>query len=175
MASRRRQTGATDQGWLWSLRFSGYSALVFGLVVLAVASLAPNVTQLVAQRQQIAELSRSVTEDRDEVERLKAERERWNDKTFVTSQARDRLYFVKPGEVSFIVINDIDQGALTGTAGDISDEVEAASVQWPSALLGSIVNSGGARTVSEVPGAVPDPDTTEPAPADGATPTPAGE
>ena len=40
------------------------------------------------------------------MQRLRDERERWNDETFIVTQARERLYYVMPGEVSYLVIDD---------------------------------------------------------------------
>ena len=40
------------------------------------------------------------------MQRLRDERERWNDETFIMTQARERLYYVMPGEVSYLVIDD---------------------------------------------------------------------
>ena len=36
---------------------------------------------------------------------MQAERDRWQDPVYIRSQARDRLYYVLPGEVSYLVMD----------------------------------------------------------------------
>ncbi|WEK62571.1 MAG: septum formation initiator family protein [Candidatus Microbacterium colombiense] len=71
-------------------------------------------------------LHRSATEDRrargvrgrseDQIAALETERERWRDPAYITTQARERLYYVKPGEVVYLIDNDLDPAALPARA-----------------------------------------------------------
>ena len=78
---------------------------------------------------------------------MQAERDRWQDPVYIRSQARDRLYYVLPGEVSYLVM-DTDGLDLTDTSGtvgaklaaqrnadEISLEVAAANENWVDALI----------------------------------------
>src|SRR4051794_22312867 len=47
---------SAPEHWLRNIRFSGFSVLMLGLLVLAVIVLAPNLRILIEQRQQIAQL-----------------------------------------------------------------------------------------------------------------------
>ena len=58
-------------------------------------------------RQQIAALERSVEVSRDDVADLERQRDRWTDPAYITTQARERLYYVRPGEVVYLVDNDL--------------------------------------------------------------------
>lgn len=134
--------------WLRGIRFSGFSLLMMGLLVLGVVVLAPNISAFVEQRQQIADLHAQLTEDGDTVDRLTAERERWNDSTFIMTQARERFFYVKPGEVSFLVINDLDAAALADVDEPVSDELTTTDTDWTEALLASLLSSAYAEEVT---------------------------
>ena len=90
---------------------------MMGVLVLAVVVLAPTIAAFAQQRQQIAELRAAVSAQEEEVQRLRDERERWNDETFIMTQARERLYYVMPGEVSYLVIDDRTGGGEGGCRG----------------------------------------------------------
>ncbi|KQQ94787.1 hypothetical protein ASF62_10045 [Leifsonia sp. Leaf325] len=130
------------------LRFSGFSLIMMGLAVLAVIVLAPAAQSWVAQRQQIAALQQAVAAEKSEVESLTAERERWNDKTFITTQARERLAYVMPGEVSFLVINDLPAAAAAEPA-PVSTEVQATKSDWMQSLFASTMAAGLAPIAPE--------------------------
>nr|WP_082510356.1 septum formation initiator family protein [Leifsonia sp. Leaf325] len=145
-AALRRESAAG--GWMRGLRFSGFSLIMMGLAVLAVIVLAPAAQSWVAQRQQIAALQQAVAAEKSEVESLTAERERWNDKTFITTQARERLAYVMPGEVSFLVINDLPAAAAAEPA-PVSTEVQATKSDWMQSLFASTMAAGLAPIAPE--------------------------
>ncbi|GAB3616502.1 hypothetical protein GCM10027416_10590 [Okibacterium endophyticum] len=116
-------------------------------MVIGVIVIAPTLKTFVEQRQQIASLQAAVDADASEIENLEDERERWNDSTFVMTQARDRLYYVNPGEISFIVINDIDPALLGDYREPVSDELTTTTVSWGETMLASIMSAGLAETV----------------------------
>jgi cell division protein FtsB len=133
--------------WLRGIRFSGFSLLMMGLLVLGVVVLAPNIKAFVEQRQQIADLNAQLAEDRDTVERLTTERERWDDSTFVMTQARERFFYVNPGEVSFLIINDLDAAVLADVDEPVSDELTTTDTDWTEALLASLLSAAYADEV----------------------------
>ncbi|UCR88976.1 FtsB family cell division protein [Mycetocola spongiae] len=136
------ESTAARAGWVRRLRFSGFSAIMLGVIIVGVLIVAPNLKMYVEQRQQIAALEKLVAEDKTVVKDLTAERQRWNDKTYIETQARDRLYYVNPGEITFIVKNDLDPGRLGGSQPPISEEVQATSSDWSRGLLGSFLEAG---------------------------------
>ncbi|MEL4317741.1 septum formation initiator family protein [Leifsonia sp. YIM 134122] len=142
----RRESAAG--GWMRGLRFSGFSLIMMGLAVLAVVVLAPTAQSWVTQRQQIAALQQAVAAEKSEVDSLTAERERWNDKTFITTQARERLAYVMPGEVSFLVINDLPASAAAEPA-PVSTEVQATKSDWMQSLFASTMAAGLAPVAPE--------------------------
>jgi cell division protein FtsB len=152
---------AARAGWLSGIRFSGFSLIMMGVLVLAVVVLAPTIAAFAAQRQQIAELRAAVSAQEDEVQRLHDERERWNDETFIMTQARERLYYVMPGEVSYLVIDDRTEAAKADAADEVSAEVTESKGDWMRTLLDSVMTAGLAPAPSapaapaEVPAGAP--------------------
>lgn len=156
-------TDAARAGWLRGIRFSGFSLIMMGVLVLAVVVLAPSIAAFAQQRQQIAELRAAVSAQEEEVQRLRDERERWNDETFIVTQARERLYYVMPGEVSYLVIDDRAAGTAADAATEVSAEVTETKGDWMRTLLDSVMTAGLAPAAT-------DPATTPGTPIDPATP-----
>jgi cell division protein FtsB len=151
-------------GWLRSLRLSGFSVLLLGILVLGVVVLAPNLKTFLEQRQQIAVLQASVADTQAKVDAQQAERERWNDQSYVMTQARDRLFYALPGEVSYIIINDVDPASLPTAETPVSDTLVDAKSDWLDGLLASLVATGysPAPTATD-PAQTPSPAQTTPA------------
>jgi cell division protein FtsB len=80
--------------------------MLTGVLVVLVLLLAPYIHPWVTQRSQIEANDEKVRELRDEVERLTAQRRRWDDPAYVRAQARDRLRRVMPGETRYMVFDD---------------------------------------------------------------------
>jgi len=141
-ATTTTSPAAVRAGWLSGIRFSGFSLIMVGVLVLAVVVLAPTVAAFAQQRQQIAELRAAVSAQEEEVQRLRDERERWNDETFIMTQARERLYYVMPGEVSYLVIDDRSDAAKADAATEVSAEVTESKGDWMRTLLDSVMIAG---------------------------------
>lgn len=137
-------------GWLRGIRFSGFSLVMMGILVLAVVVLAPSLHSYAAQQQQIADLRADVQAAKATVDDARAQRERWNDRTYVITQARERLSYVLPGDISFLVINDLPTGAPAVDTTPVSKHIqEDDQVNWMRSMFASIMTaglgSGGAR------------------------------
>jgi cell division protein FtsB len=149
--------------WLGGIRLSGFMVIMLGLVVLAAFVLVPTIGMYVDQRQQIAALEAAVEVSREEVADLEAQRERWTDPAYITTQARERLYYVRPGEVVYLVDNDLPPERVPQEQAAVSDEVEQTRTDWMAQLVRSVTTAGLAQTVRAPAGGVPD---------EGPTPTP---
>lgn len=103
-ASRKRTRGSSQRvdvrEWASGIRLSAFSVIMLSLVVLGAWVLVPTLGTFIDQRQKIAALEASVKVSEDEIADLIAERERWSDPAYITTQARERLYYVKPGRSS---------------------------------------------------------------------------
>ena len=134
-----RQVAST---WLSGIRFSGFSIIMMGVLVLAVVVLAPSIAEYADQRQQIAELKAEVAAQEAAVAELAEERERWNDETFIVTQARERLYYVRPGEVSYLVIDDRTVPSAASLDRSVSAEVTELRGDWMQTMLRSMMTAG---------------------------------
>lgn len=127
--------------WLRDFRLSGFTLSMLLLVVAALVVLAPSLKTFVEQRQQIAALEESVRLAREDVDDLSAEIDRWSDPAYIEAQARDRLYYVYPGDITFLVIGDADDGLDEGGL-PISDVIQTTQVDWVRALLSTVYDAG---------------------------------
>jgi cell division protein FtsB len=133
---------STPRNWLRGVRLPGVSIVMIGIIVMAVVVLAPSLRVYLEQRQQISDLQADVEGQRADVASLRTERERWNDKSYIASQARDRLYYVLPGEVSYLVINDLEPPSTGVTNAPINSGIETTKVDWASSIFSSLMISG---------------------------------
>ena len=135
------------------LRLNSVSVSLIVVIVLGSFLVAQDVQTFLNQRRVIAEMEQSIELARQSVEDMEAERDRWQDPVYIRSQARDRLYYVLPGEVSYLVMNaeGMDFSDTSGTLGEIlaqrrsadviSQEVLAAKDNWVDSLLESFLRA----------------------------------
>lgn len=119
-----------------SLQASGFTATVLVLIVTAVIVLSPSLRVLAEQRQQISSLRAQLDQTDQEVVALEDQLERWSDRAFVETQARSRLMFVYPGDITYLVLDDLPE-APVDTSRTISDEIQVVAGDWRQALLAS--------------------------------------
>ncbi len=119
---------------------------ILGAVVLLLAlMLVPTFRSWVDQRRQLESLRQDVSAAQDHVRALEDEKRRWTDDAYVEQQARDRLKFVRPGEVSYTILG-ADQVARTeaGTViGSVVTGVEDEQRPWYGQMWNSIVLTDG--------------------------------
>lgn len=132
---------SAPERWLRNLRLSGFALTVLGLVVLAVVVLAPGLKILIEQRQQIAALEQVVHDKGETVAALQDDEARWSDPTYIKQQARERLYYVFPGEYSYLVIDD-GKTVTTQDAPPISSKIQTTQVDWLRSMLSSVFTAG---------------------------------
>ncbi|AUG29242.1 MULTISPECIES: septum formation initiator family protein [Microbacterium] len=139
------------RAWAGGIRFSAFMVIMLGLVVLAVFTLVPTVGTYLGQRQQIAALTHSVQVTEADVAALQQQKDRWNDPAYVTSQARERLYYVRPGEVVYLVDNDLPATAIPQEQSAVSAQVQETRTDWMAQLVRSIAGAGLAQTATVTP------------------------
>jgi cell division protein FtsB len=135
-------------------RLNSYTLALLAVILVGIFTLAPSIQIWYEQRREIADYKALVEQAKADVESMEAERLRWDDEVYIRSQARDRLYFVMPGEVSFLVMDaeGIDLSDTSGTVGAMlaekrkrsgfSTEVLAQKGNWVDAFLESALRSG---------------------------------
>ncbi|WP_309066511.1 FtsB family cell division protein [Microbacterium sp.] len=137
--------------WASGIRLSGFAAIMLSLVVLGTWVLVPTLGTYLEQRQRIASVQESVQVTKEQIAELELQRERWEDPAYITTQARERLYYVKPGEVIYLIDDDLDPAALPPEQQEVSDEIEERPADWMPQLLRSLTSAGLARTAVEAP------------------------
>ena len=143
------------------LRLNSVSVSVILVIVLGTYLISPDVQSYLNQRREIVEMEQSIQLAKDAVVDMQAERDRWQDPVYIRSQARDRLYYVLPGEVSYLVMDSegLDFSDTSNTVGallaqqrnadEISLEVSAAKANWVDSLLESLLRSAMETPVGE--------------------------
>lgn len=144
--------------WASSVRFSGFTVLVVALIAAGAVIISPSLSTYVQQRREISELRASVEEHRGAVEDVDAERARWKDPAYVRAQARDRLFYVMPGETQLNVIDDIMMPVESSE--ETSAELSRIDRNWARTLVGSFMIAG---TTDQAPAAADTPAAETPA------------
>ena len=135
-------------------RLNSYTLALLAVILIGMFTLAPSIQIWYEQQRQIADYRALVVQAQENLEGMQQERLRWDDEVYIRAQARDRLYFVMPGEVSFLVMDaeGIDLSDTSGTVGAMlaerrkssgfSLEVFASKKNWVEALLESTLRAG---------------------------------
>lgn len=150
--------------WLGRVRVSGFVVIMLGLVVLGTFVLVPTVGTYMDQRQQIQALQSAVEISQSDVEDLQMQRDRWSDPAYIRTQARERLGYTFPGEVVYLIDNDLPASATPQEQADVSEEVGQTRTDWMAQLVRSVTASGAAQVAVPTIG-VPDPTPSPDAPA----------
>ena len=91
------------------------------------------------QRRHIGELRETVVAQRERVAELEAIRSRWQDPAYVQAQARERLFFVLPGETQYVVLEPEVEPLAGVVMGTTPAEARAAlETPWFSRLWSSV-------------------------------------
>ena len=112
-------------------------SVIVGLIIAAVAVV--NLWQPVQiwfeQQARIADLDREVAVARATLAEAQADMMRWTDRAYVEAQARERLMFVYPGDISYLVVNDVD--AKPAKSDEILGTVQTTTIDWVDAFIQS--------------------------------------
>jgi cell division protein FtsB len=84
--------------------FTGRAAVLAVVLAALAIALAGPVRHLISQRAELASLRSQVADGKHQVKDLQAQEKLWADPSFVAAQARERLHYVKPGEVPYITL-----------------------------------------------------------------------
>lgn len=140
--------------WFESMRLSTMTLTVCAMIALGALVLAQPVSIWVSQRQQIADLQAQVEQAKQSLTDMKNERSRWEDPAYIRAQARDRLYYVMPGEVSYLVMDasGVNTSDTSGTVGaqmaqqrnlsHISTSILKDQTNWVNGIVESFLRAG---------------------------------
>jgi cell division protein FtsB len=114
-------------------------AAVLGLVLCAlVVSAALPLREFLSQRADIRHLQQSQAAARARVAALEEQKARLEDPDYVAALARDRLHFVRPGEVAYVVIAPSAAPATPTDARRAASAPAGPEAPWYSQLWGSV-------------------------------------
>lgn len=126
--------------WLRQFRFTAFSLVMLGVLILAVAVLAPSFKQYLTQQQQISDLRTTIAQQHAAIRGARKDIARWQDPAYIRAQARDRLFYVMPGEKQLLVIND---ATVTDAGGaKITAQATRTRSDWASGLVASGLIAG---------------------------------
>jgi cell division protein FtsB len=120
-------------------RVSGFPLILTVVVVLAVAMLTPNIRLLISQQRQVQHMQQQVDRDRAHLKSLQQQQARWDDPAYIRAQTRSRLYFVTPGQTTYIALN---LPTTSAAAPKPAASVVAARTDWVDVLSSSVVSAG---------------------------------
>jgi cell division protein FtsB len=119
-------------------------AAILGVVlcVLALALTVP-LRQYVAQRGKVARLRAREAQAQARVDALEAQKQRLQDPAYVEQLARERLHFVRPGEVPYILLTPSPRPAPVAPGTPTAKEVGDGG-PWYSRLWDTVESAGNA-------------------------------
>jgi hypothetical protein len=85
--------------------------------VFVMLTLAVPLRALIKERREIGSLKQQVTAQQVKIDDLKNRQARLADKAYLKALARERLNYVFPGEVGFVVLDEETNTAITGVSG----------------------------------------------------------
>ena len=94
--------GAT--AWSGRSAFTSRAAVLAVVVCAVLLSLAYPLREYVAQRGEIERLQAQHRATDQRIAALRRQQQQWADPAYITTQARQRLHFVLPGETAFVVL-----------------------------------------------------------------------
>ena len=153
VSSRVSSLGEDTRNWI-SSNMDARSATILVMIVLGVVTIAPSVQTFFSYRQQISDMAAQVQRAKDSVAKMQVERKRWDDPVYVRAQARARLYYVMPGEVSYLVMDagSVNTSDTSGTVGAmladkrntsvISSSIRKTADNWVDDIVGSVIRAG---------------------------------
>jgi cell division protein FtsB len=130
-------------------------ALVFiALGIITFISIAPELGTWYNMQVQIADLKKQNEATRNSLTQMKDDLKRWDDPAYVRAQARNRLYYVMPGEISFLVMdaNKVNANDESGTVGAalakarnsaaVTKKISTTKSNWTANLVETVVRAG---------------------------------
>ncbi len=112
-------------------------AVIVAIVIAAVAvfDLWQPVQIWFEQQARLADLDKQVSAARATLAEAQADMKRWTDRAYVEAQARQRLMFVYPGDISYLVVNDVSVAPTKPN--EVLGTVQTTSVNWVDAFVKS--------------------------------------
>ena len=150
----RVSSSAGRRELLGRLNLNGQAVVLILLVVFAVITLFPKAQLWYEQRVIAADLAAKNEQTRKNLIQMKEDLKRWDDPVYIRAQARNRLFYVMPGEISFTVMdadkfNPNDSSKTVGAAlaaarnsTSLSKKISTTKSNWTENLVETVVRAG---------------------------------
>jgi cell division protein FtsB len=124
---------------------TGRAVILASALALIVFTLAVPAREVISQRQQIAALQAANDAQSNRVEALQVQQQRLQDPAYITSLIRERLHYVMPGEVGYVVLDPSEAPAPT------AKKAAATAVAWYSTVWSSVRTTDDAGVAAQQP------------------------
>jgi cell division protein FtsB len=136
------------------MSLSYLTVTISAMVVIGGFMLSGPIGQLYDQQQKISDLKAQVAQAKLDLTNMTTERSRWQDPVYIRAQARDRLYYVMPGEISYLVMgtDGLNLSDTSGTVGaklaqernikNISKDILHTKNDWVAGIVQSVLRAG---------------------------------
>lgn len=149
-----RVSSSARRELLGKLNLDAQAITLAVLAVVAIFSIAPELQTWYTQQVTIADLKKQNEETRKSLIEMKEDLKRWDDPAYVRTQARNRLFYVMPGEISFLVMDaeKVNANDASGTVGaalararnstSVTKKISTTKSNWTANLVETVVRAG---------------------------------
>jgi len=151
---KRRTFKAKAPRERFSISWNASTFVTVGVLIFGVLLIGPKICEYFSMQTKVAQLKAKLEASKQHLTDLAEEKKRWNDPVFIRAQARDRLFYVVPGEISYLVL-DADGLNLSDTSGTVgaklaqeknssnfSQNIGTTKKDWAKGLLQSVILAG---------------------------------
>ena len=97
---------------------------------------------LLDQRAEIDTIRAEIDQTNAEIDEMQREAANWSDPAYVRAQARERLFYVMPGEQAFTVIDDREGVIEVDDTSVTSTDLVTRDVDWATVGMRSVIMAG---------------------------------
>ncbi len=138
------------------------AAILAAVICVLTLTIAGPVRTYIAQRTEMKQLAASEKALRTQISELESQKAKLADPVYIAAQARERLGFVKPGDIPYQV--QLPPGQQPQPATGPQTELKASSDPWYTALWHTIADTPHGPATSEAPTPPPPPPPGRPGP-----------
>lgn len=119
-----------------------HTAIMIGILVVGVVMLALPLREYLRQRSEINSADQATAEQRARVDALQAKVDQWANDDYVRAQARERLHYLLPGEVSYVVVRPGEENGIPSVPNTGAGSSDLPAGSWYSKLWSSVQRAG---------------------------------
>lgn len=87
------------------------------------------------QQLRLGELHSEVSKAKATLIEAQSDLARWKDRAYIETQARQRLMYVYPGDISYLIVNDVD--TKPAKSNEVVATIQTTDINWVDAFLQS--------------------------------------